>query len=291
MADEPKEIRPRYFPVSQTINTDPEIRELKAALGLPGFSMWLEVLARTDKDPLWKGSEKNIASVLAGVCQSNTRGARRVLEWLTDRVWIRWQRGSVYPHRGGLNYTTEGVTDLSQRGSEEGNREGLILVNWSKYHKTRSAKKLSTGEQKSPLPTVRPNHPNLLNLKDAVPPPVDNSPPPAPEAARPEPQKKGNGLDLKLKEAYSRVYDKDRTKFDRIIVWVNLRLKEGLTPEMIADALAKFEPYAKDIEDWWPYLDKLALKAYAESNQAESGKYKGVPEPAREILKRVAKEV
>jgi len=94
----------RYFRCSQLINTDPEIRALKHDCGLTGFSIWLEILARTDGTPdgLWKVSERDIGGVLGGVCESNTRGSARCLQWVTDRGWITWQRGSEYPNRWGL---------------------------------------------------------------------------------------------------------------------------------------------------------------------------------------------
>ena len=121
----------RYFPVSQTINTDPEVRRLKKELGVTGFSMWLEILARTDQGPVWKGSENDIGGILAGVCESNTRGSARLLQWVTDTNWIAWQRGS-----------------------EAGNRWGLIVVNHAEYHRSKEHKKAESGNSKEP-PSLR----------------------------------------------------------------------------------------------------------------------------------------
>src|SRR4030095_2825766 len=102
----------RWFNVSQGINRDPEVRQLKRELGLPGFSMWLEVLAETDgvDDGIWRGSEIDIGRGLAGGCESNTRGSAKILQWITDRVWITWLTGS-----------------------EPGNRRDLKVVNHAKY--------------------------------------------------------------------------------------------------------------------------------------------------------------
>lgn len=125
----------RWFNVSQTINRDPEVRELKREFGLTGFSMWLEVLSETDgvTEGVWKGSETDIRRVLAGVCESNTRGSARLLQWVTDRGWIVW---------------------LS--GSEIGSRRDLKVVNHAKYHPIKEDKKLPEGKPKDFLPSFLP---------------------------------------------------------------------------------------------------------------------------------------
>ena len=131
----------RYFPVSQIINTDPEIRKLKRELGLSGFSMWLEILARTDPNKgLWRGSERDIRGVLAGVCESNTRGSARCLDWVTDIGWIRWQKGS-----------------------KPGNREGLTVAKYWEYH-TREVQGVGADED-----TIKvPSYPNLPNPSEPI---------------------------------------------------------------------------------------------------------------------------
>lgn len=143
-------IKERYFPVAQKINRDPEIRQLKRDLGVTGFSMWLQVLAETDgQKGLWKGSARDIGGVLAGVCESNTRGSARFLQWVTDRGWIIWQMGSTINSWG-----------------------GLIVAKHVKYHTTEIEKHEPENEAKDPPPSFLPNLPNLPK-KTKEPPPSE----------------------------------------------------------------------------------------------------------------------
>jgi hypothetical protein len=137
-------ISERYFPVAQKINRDPEVRQLKRDLGLTGFSMWLQVLAETDgQKGLWKGSAMDIGGVLAGVCESNTRGSARFLQWVTDRVWIVWQSGS-------------GIDSWW----------GLIVHKHAKYHSLKNEKESEEENEKSPSLPNLPNLPSKKNHKN-----------------------------------------------------------------------------------------------------------------------------
>ena len=130
----------RWFRVSQKINLDPEVRELKRKFGLRGFSMWLEILAETDlTNGIWKGSEQQIRRILAGVCESNTRGSARVLQWVTDMGWITWQTSS-----------------------DTSNRHTLKVAKHAEWYKLGEQKEKIDGKTKSSLRS-EPSDPILYN--------------------------------------------------------------------------------------------------------------------------------
>ena len=58
-------------------------------------------------------------------------------------------------------------------------------------------------------------------------------------------------------------------KFKRLVVWIKQAEKNNYEPAVIIAALDRFLPYAQDIENWYPYLDKICYKAYADLNQDE----------------------
>lgn len=268
----------RWFRCSQTINTDPEIRQLKKDCGLSGFSMWLEILARTDGTPdgLWKGSERGIGGVLAGVCDSNTRGSARVLQYLTDLGWIRWQRGSRHPHRGvteGVNngsvYPHRGETEAIQRGSEVGNRWDLIVANHSIWQGLEIQDEKIKKTQSSPNPPFL-SYPSEEALKS---PPVDNS-------------KIKETVKNRIVQAVASMSNGNAEKSKSIMVWVNLKRNQiddafpGI--EWVAQAIDRLkvrEGNGIQIQSYGRYLDTLYEKVRTEWLQAESQRHKAEPIP------------
>lgn len=77
-----------------------------------------------------------------------------------------------------------------------------------------------------------------------------------------EPSVRSKELDPRIKTAADKVYAIDRKKFQKLAVWIKQAEKYNYLPESIALALDRFLPYARNVsEHWWPYLDKLILKA------------------------------
>lgn len=274
-----KRMKERYFPVAQKINRDPEVRQLKHELGITGFSMWLQILAETDgQKGLWKGSARDIAGVLSGTCESNSRGAIRLLLWATVRGWIRWQRGSGLPleylaegvnstsQRGSampLDCTVEGVNNLLQRGSAIDSWGGLIIAKFAKYHVSQEEEK---NDENSPL----------LNL------PSEPSEPSEPDRIKNQP-------DPQIKQWADQIYAIDPKRYDRLVAWI--KGNERRDPAVVAGTLEKFLPYARDPNiRWWAYLDKILDKESAKYNaritQDESEKYKRELKEIAESLRR-----
>jgi len=272
--------------VSQTINTDPEIRRLKRELGLTGFSMWLEVLSRTDQGNLWKGSEMDISGVLAGICESNTRGAAKALQWFTDIGWVGWvsdplnnttQTPSTIGNRGGLEGNTEGVYNTlqtlsqtpKQRGSTIPCRWGLFTTNHADFHKSREQKNTEQGNLIGSLPS-EPSEP--LKIKDPIDPPgrtVDKS--------EPDPEKKPEKGKEPWRPFADKIYQSDKQRFARIPAFINWTRKKGYSETVVTQGLARlFAALEKGlvVDEWWPYAKKLCEKAYTEEQQGQSSNYK-----------------
>lgn len=140
----------------------------------------------------------------------------------------------------------------------------IRVANYSKYHKTREAKSL-------------PSYPNLPNH------PSDSYQNKNQEPARPEPAvdpliKKSKTLDPKIKIAADAIYSLDTKRFARLIVWIKESQKHGFETAVIVSALERFQPYALNISDWYPYLDKLIYKAEKDFNrdqhEAEHNRHK-----------------
>lgn len=97
-----------YFPVSQDINSDPEVWELTDRFGDRSLRVWLEILSIADRNNgVLPGPWKDYPSILAGRCKSTTKHVRVVCQWVA-----RW-----------LAIDSQGVARVR---------------NYSKYHKTRA---------------------------------------------------------------------------------------------------------------------------------------------------------
>ncbi len=130
------------------------------------------------------------------------------------------------------------------------------VVKYSEYHRTREP-------NKSLLVPSEPSEPSEP-LKDPKKEPqkaVDKS-------KEPEVDPEKNGLTKEVKEAGTRIYKLDPVKFRRLWIW--MQKNRTYPPEVLLDAFQKFGPYAKQIDDYWPYLDKCLKKAWAEYQQGGS---------------------
>ena len=139
----------RYFPVSHDINHDPEILELKDQFGLGGFSLWLEILAITDR----------------------TEG-----RLLVTSYWLRNVCKLV-----GQRFATGLVTlnHIIKKGWLEPNEpfvDGLETVymvsNFAEYHRKHVPNKLELGYENEnigvpPNHPTNPNHPNHPKEKNS----------------------------------------------------------------------------------------------------------------------------
>lgn len=99
--------------------------------------------------------------------------------------------------------------------------------------------------------------------------PVENDKKPAlqePSADLKKSEKKeAKKLDEKIKAPADRIYAIDHKKFDRLIAWIK-QAEQNHTAEAISLTLQGFEPYAKAVLSWWPYLDSLLDKTSAKLN-------------------------
>lgn len=120
----------------------------------------------------------------------------------------------------------------------------------------------------SPSPSPSPSY----SYKNKNPEPA--SPEPSADSAKAEKKK----LDPRIKEIATKVYETDKKKFDRLVVWIKQAEKEHFSVDVIVAALERFLPYARDIVQWYPYLDKLIYKCDQDINrdrhEAEHRKHK-----------------
>jgi hypothetical protein len=75
----------RYFPVSHEINHDPEMMQFKEDHGLPGFSLWLEILALLDRhENQLLVTEKWLATISKLVGCRFATGLLALNKWVTN---------------------------------------------------------------------------------------------------------------------------------------------------------------------------------------------------------------
>jgi len=199
--------------------------------------MWLEILAQTDRtEGLWKGDEQDLVSILAGACESNTRGAAKFLQWVTEVGWIVWQRGS-----------------------ETGHRYGLFVVNYANYHRRREPIKNLHGNQTGALLPSHPSEPP--NLKD---------PAPAADLLK----KKMEEVNREIEMILNRLAAIDGEKTKEVLRWVKSSARNEIPYPIVLSSLRKLEPKAKTADEWWPYLAKIGKQEFGRFNEAESSRFK-----------------
>ncbi len=77
-------------------------------------------------------------------------------------------------------------------------------------------------------------------------------------------------IDPDVKRAADRIYQLDRQKFQKLIIW--LRAAENTySTEVVIKTLEEFEPYAATVGlNWWPYLDKILDKTEGRINGSKA---------------------
>ena len=145
-------------------------------------------------------------------------------------------------------------------------QESISVTNHAKYHITRENEK------------VPPDLPDL------------SEPPDHKNEAPPDPPKPKKELDPTVKLWADKVYQSNPAKFRKLIVWIKECEKYNFTPTMVAMALERFFPYRDQIDQWYPYLDKLVKKAEGDINRdqhlLEHEQHKEEVRQASKILKR-----
>lgn len=68
-------------------------------------------------------------------------------------------------------------------------------------------------------------------------------------------------LDPEVRAAADKIYEIDTVKFRRLVIWIKQAEKNQYSTASIVCALKDFLPYAKETKIWYPYLDKLIVKA------------------------------
>jgi len=165
----------RWFPVSQSINQDPEIWEMTRTFGERALRVWLEILSIGDRNEgVLKGSIEGWAGVLAAVySERNPRWVRRDLEtlqrllrWLSERGLIVVRDGSESCQTGFLK-----LSEAAQRAIRQASNPSLVITNYAKYHKTWELDKIPVGTPLGSLPS-EPSDPILtrpINTSSAEP--------------------------------------------------------------------------------------------------------------------------
>ena len=100
-------------------------------------------------------------------------------------------------------------------------------------------------------------------------------------------------LDPRIKKAADQIYESDRKKFQRLVVWIKAA-ERTYDAAVIAKALEDFAPRAAHIELWWPYLDRLLdieegkHNASHEKEKNDRDKHEPVAGKVAELLQAIA---
>lgn len=242
----------RWFPVSHDINRDPEIVQLCRKFGLTGLRCWLEILSIADRnDGVLPGRWDDYPRILAGAIQSQSKHVRPVCDWLS--------LSGVTP---GHSPVRPWVTVGSQGGS--------IVTNYWKYHRT---------EERNPVPSepdlTRPDLRSSFYKNKKKQDPAS----PAPSAVLSATPISNNGkgkagmgrtmhLSPELKEQTDRLYFSDREKYKRVAAWVAEGRAEEFSESDMAETLRQFWPVRDEVEDFWPWCDRV-IEAMVEERERE----------------------
>ncbi len=75
-----------------------------------------------------------------------------------------------------------------------------------------------------------------------------------------------NQIHPEVKRAADKIYQLDRQKFQKLIIWLRAA-EHTYSTEVIVKTLQEFEPYAAAVGlNWWPYLDKILDKTEGKIN-------------------------
>ena len=213
----------RHFPVSQEINSDPQVWELTDTFGDRAIRTWLEILAILDREKnKWKLVD-GWETVISRKVRQSPATVSRIVGWMLANGWL-----------------------IAGQLLANGQPEVLSAPKFAKFHKLRSENRLP------------PNltEPNLTEpkMKPAPTAGVDNS---KIKTGNGNGNEKGNES---WRAVADRIFNSDKKKYLRLIVWIKAQYAAGSPGVVITEVLEKFEPHGKDIIDWYPYLTKMATK-------------------------------
>ena len=127
----------RWFPVTQDINADPELWELRESYGDRAVLVWLEILSIADRNLGLVGPDSDqTRNQLASKCRTNRAKVGLILGWCRVRGWLA-------------------------------SENGLRVVKYAEYHKTREPNRIPRRETTASLPS-EPSEPILLKSKRAT---------------------------------------------------------------------------------------------------------------------------
>jgi len=79
----------RWFPVSQDINSDPEIWAMRHQIGEKSLSIWLELLSISDRNESeLPGDYEELVRSVASKCQATKRTVLAVFDFAKSRLWV-----------------------------------------------------------------------------------------------------------------------------------------------------------------------------------------------------------
>ena len=84
----------RWFPVTQDINADPELWELRESYGDRAVLVWLEILSIADRNLGLVGPDSDqTRNQLASKCRTNRAKVGLILGWCRVRGWLGSEDG------------------------------------------------------------------------------------------------------------------------------------------------------------------------------------------------------
>lgn len=119
----------------------------------------------------------------------------------------------------------------------------VLIVNHLKYHPSENSNPVPPNDRT----TERPN------IKSPEPPTAA-----APLHSLPA-KEKPKTLDFRLKVWADQIYRIDTIKFARLIQWIKAA-ERTYSVVVIASSLERFLPSAREVTEWWPYLDRILDK-------------------------------
>jgi hypothetical protein len=244
----------RFFPVSQDINMDPEVLELIRLFGERMLRVWLEMLSIADRND----------GVLKGTIES----------WAKSLLWVywagnpRWHRRDLETLQRALRWMSETGWIAIREGSRDGSEAALVIVNYWKYHKTPA--QMRDRQRSAPNLTT----PNLILYRNKE---SGSGLRPAPSAdlktsfsSESNMGRRSQNLSVVLKTQTDRLFNSDpeRYKRQRMAAWIEETRIDFKESDM-AEAISQLYLVRDDVEDWYPWLDKVVEGIDGKREKAE----------------------
>ncbi len=237
-----------WIPINARINHDPEIIKLRKKFGHVAVLIWIELLTMAfdnNRDGEIRGGMEEIINELATVTDEiNVHRGRRLVRQIFDRfvavgcVEIPQNTDKSVYKKGGVKPKQGKNTDKSVK---------VKIAKWGKYHKI--------------VQKTTPLHTDRHTDKEG-------------KAPKKTTEEKGTEPWRGIADL---IYESDKPKFARLVLFINWAKKQGYTGTLIAKTLERFWVMVKKKElrgDWWPYLMAVMKKLYHEDQQSEAGRMK-----------------